>query len=642
MRRSLSWLAVIAGLAMAAQLAAAPIPLEVLGNLPSLEDLALSPDGSRIAFVRTQGEDRILVSASLADRKSLAGIRVGQSKLRALQWADNSHLILSVTTTALPPGLADVRREWAQLLSYDVTTQKSRNVLGGLIDTRIAVMNTIIGPPMIRRINGETVLYVTGLSGAHRLVATLFRIPLASGIATIVQAGAEDSRGWFVDSDGHIVGEQRYRNESQLWTLIVHSSDHSMHSVTGREAIDVPTIEGIAPDGRSLWVKVFQDENWIWKPLSLSDASWGDSPPVAQGLDSLIRERYSGHIIGGRVFTDRLQYTFFDEARRDAWASVLSTHPHDRVHFVSASDDFKKIVVLLEGPEAAPEYQLIDLDTDRTQSIGSLYNGLSKSAEVRPISYSAQDGLRIPAYLTLPPDRAAHNLPLVVMPHGGPAARDTGGFDWWAQALALQGYAVLQPNYRGSELGRTYLSAGFGQWGRKMQSDLTDGVHQLAADGLVDPKRVCIVGASYGGYAALAGVSLESGVYRCAVAVAGISDLHKFLDYLSERTGAKSAADRYTYRFLGASGSRDPVLDAISPINHVDAIVAPVLLIHGRDDTVVPFEQSALLANALKKAGKPVSLIELKQEDHWLSHGATRLQMLQATEAFLTVNNPPD
>ena len=640
MRRTSPWLAMLTGLAMMAPVTAAPTPLQVLGNLPSLEDIALSPDGSRIAFVRIQGEDRILVSASLADLKSLGAIRVGQSKLRMLQWADNTHLIISVTTTALPTGLLDVRREWAQLLCYDVTTQKLRVVLGGLIDTPNAVMNTIIGAPMIRRINGETVLYVTGLSGTRRLVATLFRVPVATGIATIVQAGAEDSREWFVDADGHIVGEQRYRNESQLWTLLVHSSDHAVHSVTGHEAIDVPTIAGIGPDGQSLWVKIFQDENWIWKPLSLSDATWGDPPPAGQGLDSLIADSYSDHIIGGRIFTDRPQYIFFDEARKEAWGSVLNAYPQSRIHFVSASDDFKKIIVLVEDPHAAPEYQLIDLNTDRTQSVGNLYDGLARSAEVRAISYPAEDGLRIPAYLTLPPDRPAHDLPLIVMPHGGPAARDTGGFDWWAQALALQGYAVLQANYRGSALGRMYLSAGFGQWGRKMQSDLTDGVHKLAADGIIDPKRVCIVGGSYGGYAAMTGISLEPVVYRCAVSVSGISDLHRFLDYLSDKTGSKSAADRYTYRFLGVSGPRDPVLDEISPIAHVATTTAPILLIHGRDDTVVPFEQSALLANALKKAGKPVSLIELKQEDHWLSRGATRLQMLQATVAFLAANNP--
>src|SRR5262249_23938626 len=143
--------------------------------------------------------------------------------------------------------------------------------------------------------------------------------------------------------------------------------------------------------------------------------------------------------------------------------------------------------------------------------------------------YAATDGLQIPGYLTLPPGRPATGLPLIVLPHGGPADRDVAGFDWWSQALVAEGYAVLRANYRGSTLGPRFLSAGFGEWGRKMQTDLSDGVRFLVNERIVDPGRVCIVGASYGGYAALAGVTLQSGVYRCAVSVAGISDLRAFV-----------------------------------------------------------------------------------------------------------------
>jgi dipeptidyl aminopeptidase/acylaminoacyl peptidase len=228
----------------------------------------------------------------------------------------------------------------------------------------------------------------------------------------------------------------------------------------------------------------------------------------------------------------------------------------------------------------------------------------------------------------------------VVFPHGGPAARDEPGFDWWPQAMASQGYAVLQVNYRGSDgFGDQFREAGYGEWGRKMQTDLSDGVRYLAAQGTIDPKRVCIVGASYGGYAALAGVTLDPGVYRCAVAVAGISDLHRFVGW-SGKDG-DVAVQRYWTRYVGASGPNDPLLTALSPVSHVDAVTAPVLLVHGKDDTVVPFNQSQMMADALKKAGKQVDFVILNHEDHWLSRGETRLQMLQATIDFLIKNNPP-
>src|SRR5262249_17617919 len=172
------------------------------------------------------------------------------------------------------------------------------------------------------------------------------------------------------------------------------------------------------------------------------------------------------------------------------------------------------------GPLHGVMLAVVDLASHQATPIGQTYAGITPNdvADVSIASYRAKDGLKIDAFLTLPTGREPKNLPLIVLPHGGPAARDAAGFDWWAQALASRGSAVPQPEFRGfGDLGWKMEAAGFGEWGRKMQSDLSDGVRALAAAGLIDPKRVCIVGGSYGGYAALAGVTMEQGVYRCAV-----------------------------------------------------------------------------------------------------------------------------
>jgi dipeptidyl aminopeptidase/acylaminoacyl peptidase len=219
--------------------------------------------------------------------------------------------------------------------------------------------------------------------------------------------------------------------------------------------------------------------------------------------------------------------------------------------------------------------------------------------------------------------------------------RDEPGFDWWAQAMASRGYAVLQVNYRGSAgFGWNFLKAGFGEWGRKMQTDLSDGVRHLAAEGIVDPKRVCIVGASYGGYAALAGATLDPGVYRCAASIAGPSDMRRFVVWSKTQSGIE--AQRYWSRFMGAEALRDPVLQQISPAMNADKTEIPILLIHGRDDTVVPLEQSQIMERALQKAGKPVEMVVMPGEDHWLSRGDTRLQMLSSVVGFLEKHNPPN
>jgi dipeptidyl aminopeptidase/acylaminoacyl peptidase len=175
-----------------------------------------------------------------------------------------------------------------------------------------------------------------------------------------------------------------------------------------------------------------------------------------------------------------------------------------------------------------------------------------------------------------------------------------------------------------------------------MQTDLSDGVRYLAKEGIVDPRRVCIVGASYGGYAALAGITLDPGVYQCAVSVAGPSDLKRLLNWVNDNHyTSKNIEQRYWDRFMGVTGPNDPVLSQISPIDHIEAVNVPVLLIHGRDDTVVPFEQSEVMFTALQRAKKSAELVTLKHEDHWLSRSETRLQMLQATVAFLRAHNPP-
>jgi dipeptidyl aminopeptidase/acylaminoacyl peptidase len=187
------------------------------------------------------------------------------------------------------------------------------------------------------------------------------------------------------------------------------------------------------------------------------------------------------------------------------------------------------------------------------------------------------------------------------------------------------------------------MAAGFGEWGRKMQTDLSDGVRHLVGEGLADPARVCIVGASYGGYAALAGVTIESGVYRCAVSISGVSDLRRMLIWVNDRhRGRDNAAQRYWDRFMGVSGPDDALNDTLSPIKHIAEMTAPVLLIHGRDDTVVPFEQSDDMHDAMRRARKKVNLVKLDHEDHWLSRSETRLQTLKAMVAFLRANNPPD
>jgi dipeptidyl aminopeptidase/acylaminoacyl peptidase len=621
---------------------AAAVPLEVYGRLPSLEDVALSPDGSRIAFVRTTQDTRLIAVLSLVDNKVLGALRVTDQKLRQVAWADNNHLMIVTSATTLPWGLTGQDSEWQLLQLYDVISHKSVGVpdMHALSDVRM--MNVVTGRTMVRHVGGHTVLYVTGLCVDRQLLLALFSFDVDTGIEKLVSKGSAATQGWLVDSGGEVIAEQDYDQRSQEWKLKIRRDGHWQEGISGHDPIDTPRILGFGPTEDTLLMQAVEREDPVWRLLSLKDGTLG-APMVERRQLSIPIEDLSTRLIGGVRIEDDAHYVFFEPAIQARWDAVIHAFPGERVGLVSTANSFSRFVVRVDGANDGYVYEFVDLDSHAAISLGEVYSGVGTPLEVRRITYAASDGLQIPAYLTLPRARAAKNLPLIVLTHGGPAARVTADFNWWAQALADQNYAVLEPNYRGSDLDRRFLAAGFGEWGRKMQTDLSDGVRYLVNEGIVDPARVCIVGASYGGYAALAGVTLDPGVYRCAIAVAGISDLKRWLEWVNARhLHSQNVSQRYWDRFMGVSGPSDPILDTISPIKHLAGVNVPVLLIHGRDDTVVPFEQSRVMFDALRHEKKDVEFVTLQHEDHWLSRSETRLQMLQASVAFLRAHNSPD
>ena len=622
--------------------ASAAATLEAYGRLPSVEDVALSPDGSRLAFIRTDTNTRLLVIFSLTERKVVGGLKLGENKIRNIRWADDDHLMILNSMTTVPMGLMGAQHEWFMLLVFDLIKKKLTSVPHFEVVSGDQIMNVVWGSVMVRNVGGHTVLLVPGVYiGSHMTLPALFKDDLQTGEQSIVRKGSAATQGWLVDESGEVVVEENYFENDQRWSIRIKHDRQLKEIAFGHEAIEHPQILGFGPDPDTALVASIEKGDAIWRLLSLKDGTL--SPPLAEhrSLDGPIEDWDTHRMIGGVSVDDDRHYVFFSSAMQRHWNAIVEAFQGEHLQLASASKGFKKVVVRVDGAHDGFAYEIVDLDTMSLDPVGAVYDGVTP-LEVRRLTYQAADGLDIPAYLTLPRDRPEKGLPLVVLVHGGPAARDTADFDWWSQALADEGYAVLQPNYRGSDLNWAFLSAGFGEWGRKMQTDVSDGVRYLVKEGIADPARVCIVGASYGGYAALAGVTLEPGVYRCAVSVAGIADLKRLLQWEGVGLHYDRIALRYWDRFLGVSGANDPRLDSISPIRHIDAVAAPVLLIHGRDDTVVPFEQSTLMFDALRKSNKKVDLVSLKNEDHWLSRSETRLQMLKSTVDFLRLNIPPN
>ena len=621
-------------------------PLEAYGHLPTLEKVTLSPDGNTLAFVQALEGNRLVIVHSLKDHKAINAIKLGDAKLRDLSWADDRHLLIVTSTTATGIGLIGPRQEWSMAQVFNLDKDHPIALMeSGSSD--VQAMNVIAGRPRIRTIDGRLVAFVEGFYfPSDEGERGLFEVDLDSGRTRLVRGGLSET-DWIVDGQGEIVAQSDYNERTQNWKMQVNIDGSFRKVIDVAASTETPDMLGLNADGTAVLVRSRNNGRFEIQQVSLKDGSSSPAPRALLDFDELFFDQANNRLIGGSNLTERSDYKFFAPRAELVWRSIAAAYPDaDDVELESWSNDWNKVVVKISGVHYGDIYYLVDMTTHKADPVGLEYPDIDFNAyaPVKWITYTAADGRPISGYLTLPKDRAPENLPLVVLPHGGPHARDYPGFDWLSQAIASRGYAVLQPQFRGSAgFGWDLLSAGFGEFGRKMQTDLSDGVRALAAKGTIDPKRVCIVGASYGGYAALAGATLDTGVYRCAVSDAGLSDLHGFLRYMERRSRESDSLNtRFWDRFLGVSGTDDPALDAISPIKHVDKVTIPILLIHGRDDTVVPISQSEDMADALKAAGKQVEFVKLDDEDHWLSRSETRFKMLDATVKFLEANNPPN
>jgi dipeptidyl aminopeptidase/acylaminoacyl peptidase len=640
-------------------LAAGP-PIEDYGKLPAAEQVKISPDGTKLAYLGFVDNKRIIAVTRIGGQM-ITGLNAGDQKVRQIEWLDDNHVLVLLTTwmeVAKDAGngaYMGARGNFEEAAILNANTGKTFIVFDGVKKVSSAIFgyfgHSADGGRFYGFFGGQT---LTGsgstmadfdnrnYSPNHKHI-DLYKVDLDNGDFHAVAAGDDQHHSsWAVDSAGRVVARDDYDPQA---------GDHHLYMGDGSVALAIKDPigeQGLLSMGRKPGSAVVEvsDPDGGWRVMEFGSDSGAEGVDVfagnAQGY--LLHDR-QGVLIGGVSAADDQKATLFDPTRQAKFDAAARAFKGERVFFVSATDDFNKIIVHTEGPGDSGTYFLVDIPGHKAEAVGWEYPTILQDAvgPVRMVQYKAADGMEMEGVLTLPPGREAKNLPVVVMPHGGPQARDYPGFDWWAQAFASRGYAVFQPNFRGSDgYGRAFRDAGFGQWGRKMQTDVSDGLAELAREGIVDPKRACIVGASYGGYVALAGVTLQHGIYRCAVADAPVSDLTTMVNLAEDASGATNATARYWHEFMGASGAGDPILKTLSPAHHAAEADAPILLTHGKQDTTVPPEQSAIMRRALNAAGKPVEFVELPGEDHYLSKAVTRTQMLEAAVAFVEKYNPPN
>jgi dienelactone hydrolase len=619
--------------------------LSIYGNLPGIEDMSISPDGKAYAIIARIQQTRQIVVIDSAG-KVLVSAPVADAKVRSIRWAGSRVAIVTTSATeALGMGFAQDKVELQGAIRLSLDGEKPEMIFGH----DAAMVRAVWGDYGSRTVDGKLVGYFGGVELKRSNTGgdyefdhgrpALFRVDLIGNSRHRVANSAPEGGGrdWLIDGAGEVGAVLDINYASGTWKI---ANERGSAIVTGKNLGGKVGLIAFGKDGATV---IYSEQASTESGTRWYEIPLAGGPPKEILADVEIERPFidpaNGRMLGYLERGAPAKPVLFDPALQAKLARVYRAFPKLDTRIVEWTPDFAKFLVHTSGNGNSGTWYAIDMAAKRADPLGYDYPAILPGA-VGPIStfaYKAADGLDLDGILSLPQGKLGRSLPVVVLPHGGPHAQDNVAFDWWAQAFASRGYAVFQPNFRGStNRQEAFKNAGYGQWGRKMQTDVSDGLAELARQGIVDPKRACIVGASYGGYAALAGVTLQHGLYRCAVAVAGVSDLSDMYWTEYRESGDNSMLRRNLVESLGARST----FAEVSPRRHARDADAPILLIHGKDDTVVAFKQSTDMADALRAAGKSVELVTLRAEDHWLSRSATRQQMLEASVAFVQKHNP--
>ncbi|MCY7340187.1 MAG: S9 family peptidase [Sphingomonas bacterium] len=613
----------------------APRPVDQFAVLSPIDGPRLSPNGNLLAAkVAVRGEPYLMIIPM--DGGAPRIVATGDNDLNYWRWVNNGWLVVGIGSMA-PFGIngeAYVQR--ALGVSADGKTispllHKKRDIAQNGSDL-VWIAND--GTPRVKIAVQRSIYYEE-----PGFWPEVYEVDVSNDRSSLDVASREGVLDWIADGSGTVRAGVGRNIRSEGGRVLYRSSANNdfreiAHSSTAAESLVVPVL--FTGGDKAIAIRDDADGFSSVYEYDLTNLKQGTMVAASKGYDiGGIKSDRSGNKLAGVIRAEGAVSTeWIDPSMRALQAEINSKVRGGNGSIVSYSDDLNRAVVLFGAADSPGAYFLYDRASGAMTRLGYVNPAIemSKLHPVRTVTYTARDGLPIGAVLTLPRGKMK-NLPLIVLPHGGPSARDYEDWDWWTQFLADRGYAVIQPNYRGSSgLGTSFSEKGEGQWGLKMQDDLIDAIAFLSKQGIADSKRVCIAGASYGGYAAIRAAQRDAVNYRCAISYAGVSDLNKL------------SRMQYGDLFGSKKGNwlkkQAPDFRSVSPINAPQQISIPILLVHGKRDTRVAVSHSREMASKLQAAGKDVTYIEQPKADHFFSRSEDRLEFLKAMEAFLAKHNP--
>jgi dipeptidyl aminopeptidase/acylaminoacyl peptidase len=482
------------------------------------------------------------------------------------------------------------------------------------------------------------VLYI-GLNDRDARWHDLYELRISSGEKTLLRRNTEQIAAWDFDNEGNLRLAERTNEAGDTEVLRVDADGfHQIYSCTVLESCNV---FGFDAANQSAYLATNKGALDLTELDRLDPASGAttkvESDPENKVDLTWVTMSDVDYRILFTVYEDSVPRRYFaDKAFEKEYRWLTSRLPGKQIHLESHSKD-ESLWLLTAYSDTDPGSTYLWNRPARTLALQyRIREELPRESlsSRRPYEFTSSDGLRIPAYLTLPKGLPAKNLPLIVWPHGGPWARDIYGYHAYAQFLANRGYAVLQPNFRGSTgYGKKFLNAGNGEWGRKMQDDLTWGVKALVNAGIADPKRAGIGGASYGGYATLAGVAFTPTVYAAAVAIVAPSNLITLLDAIPPYWEAERK--QFYIRIADpTTAAGRALLVAESPLTQAKAIVTPLLVVQGKNDPRVNIRESNQIVAAVRDNGKPIEYLVAPDEGHGFARPINNLALVAAMEEF--------
>jgi len=631
-----------------AESGSAPPPTSAFAALPRIESIQLSPSGRHLAVLRNHEGQTVLDTHTLAGQDVHRVVSTDNREyiITWFRWVNDERLLVSLRFAATPDAIDTIETR-VMAVNRDGTEPVPNLFKQSSFPSMFGKKHfPQFQDQLVGTIPGDPRHVLLALDLEHPNAPDVYKVDVYSGERQLVQANpsskpdASAIAHWIADRAGRVrAGVGQFHTavhaivrlpESSLWREL---ADYDLAKETGLVplAFDADPAWLYVRDqhrGKAAIFKINVVDRAVDRILVVADPKFDLNGELvyAPGRKKVVGVRYS-------AADERVLFWDFDAQRLQARIDRALPARVNVIH--SSSDDGRWHIVNASSAVHPPQWWIFDEHDGRTVLLGKSYPDLETAVPAAPTTtyVTARDGKELHVFLTVPKDRDPRHLPMVVFPHGGPASRSPGGFNYWTQWFVSRGWAVLEPRFRGTEgYGDDVLRAGFQRWGLDMQDDVTDAVQYAIRSGIANANRICIVGSGYGGYAALMGVVKTPDLYRCAVSLGGVTDLPELVSdsrwYLNQKPMVEMR--------IGSWWSDRERLRETSPVFHAQEMRTPLLLMHGMMDRSVPVSQGRAMAEALRSSGKSLyTYVELPAADHILHREEDRQRVFSELEAFL-------